>query len=57
MIVLLKQEIEKKGRKILNRCDSELLAKAILETLDIEISYNTIRRLFGLAPNVKLLIF
>lgn len=54
MITLLKQEIEKKiGRKILNRGDCELLANAILETLDIEISYNTIRRLFGLAPNVK----
>ena len=54
MIFLLKKEVEKKiGQSILNRGDCELLANAILETLDIEISYNTIRRLFGLAPNVK----
>ena len=54
MLKLLKKEIEKKlGKKILNRGDCELLSNAILETIDIEISYNTIRRLFGLAPNVK----
>ncbi|EAR11715.1 hypothetical protein PI23P_00885 [Polaribacter irgensii 23-P] len=54
MFALLKQGIEKKiGQQVLDRGDCELLANAILETLDIEISYNTIRRLFGLAPNVK----
>ena len=54
MLAILKKEIEKKlGQKILNRGDCELLSNAILETIDIEISYNTIRRLFGLAPNVK----
>jgi hypothetical protein len=54
MLKLLKKEIEKKlGKKILNRGDCELLSNAILETIDIEISYNTIRRLFGLAANVK----
>jgi hypothetical protein len=54
MLDVLKKEIEKKlGQKILNRGDCELLSNAILETIDIEISYNTIRRLFGLAPNVK----
>ena len=54
MLDILKKEIEKKlGQKILNRGDCELLSNAILETIDIEISYNTIRRLFGLAPNVK----
>ena len=54
MIHVLKQEIKKKtGKTILNRGDCELLSNVILETLDIEISYNTIRRLFGLAPNVK----
>lgn len=54
MLVILKKEIEKKlGQKILNRGDCEMLSNAILEIIDIEISYNTIRRLFGLAPNVK----
>jgi len=38
---------------VLNRGDCELLSNLILETIDIEISYNTIRRLFGLAVNVK----
>ena len=54
MIHNLKKEIEiKLGQKILNRGDCELLSNLILETVDIEISYNTIRRLFGLADNVK----
>ncbi|MBD44867.1 MAG: hypothetical protein CMC65_06525 [Flavobacteriaceae bacterium] len=54
MIAILKKEIETKlDQKILNRGDCELLSNAILETIDIKISYNTIRRLFGLAPNVK----
>ena len=54
MLDILKKNIEKKlGQKILNRGDCELLSNAILETIDIEISYNTIRRVFGLAPNVK----
>jgi len=54
MIAILKKEIENKlDQKILNRGDCELLSNAILETIDIKISYNTIRRLFGLAPNVK----
>ena len=54
MIEILKKEIENKlDQKILNRGDCELLSNAILETIDIKISYNTIRRLFGLAANVK----
>ena len=54
MIAILKKEIETKlDQKILNRGDCELLSNAILETIDIKISYNTIRRLFGLAANVK----
>jgi len=54
MIAILKKEIENKlDQKILNRGDCELLSNAILETIDIKISYNTIRRLFGLAANVK----
>ena len=51
MINSLKIQLEKKiGKKIQSRGDCELIALAILETLDIEISYNTIRRLYGLAP-------
>ena len=51
MINELKKEIEKKyGKKVENRGDCEKIAIAILELLDIEISYNTIRRIFELAP-------
>ena len=51
---ILKKKIEiRLGQKVLNRGDCELLSNLILETIDIEISYNTIRRLFGLAGNVK----
>ena len=51
---ILKKKIEiRLGQKVLNRGDCELLSNLILETIDIEISYNTIRRLFGLAVNVK----
>lgn len=54
MIDILKQQIEEKvGKKIANRGDCELLSNIILETLDVEISYNTIRRLYGLAPFTK----
>ena len=54
MIDLLKKELELKlGQKIKNRGDSELLANAIQETIDHEISYNTIRRFFGVSTNVK----
>jgi len=54
MIDILKQKVGKKiGRKIKNRGDCELLSNAIFETLDVDISYNTIRRLYGLAPAVK----
>ena len=51
MINELKKEIEKKyGKKVENRGDCEKIASAILESSDFEISYNTIRRLFELAP-------
>ena len=51
MIVELKKEIEKRvGFEVQNRGDCELISYAILELLDISISYNTIRRLYGLAP-------
>ena len=54
MIDLLKKEIELKlGQKIKNRGDSELLANAIQDTIDHQISYNTIRRFFGVSTNVK----
>jgi hypothetical protein len=51
MINELKKEVEGTyGKKVENRGDCEKIANAILELLDIEISYNTIRRLFELAP-------
>ncbi len=54
MIDLLKKELELKlGQKIKNRGDAELLAHAIQETIDQQISYNTIRRFFGVSTNVK----
>jgi len=54
MIDLLKKELELKlGQKIENRGDAELLANAIQETIDHQISYNTIRRFFGVSTNVK----
>tara|TARA_B110000114_G_scaffold156645_1_gene170643 strand:+ start:231 stop:1475 length:1245 start_codon:yes stop_codon:yes gene_type:complete len=54
MIVELKKEIEKRvGFEVQNRGDCELISYAILELLDINISYNTIRRLYGLAPYTK----
>jgi hypothetical protein len=54
LIDLLKKELELKlGQKIENRGDAELLANAIQETIDQQISYNTIRRFFGVSTNVK----
>jgi len=54
LIDLLKKELELKlGQKIENRGDAELLAHAIQETIDQQISYNTIRRFFGVSTNVK----
>ncbi len=54
MIHILKKGIEEKiGRKIKNRGDCELLSNAILDVLDIDLSYNTIRRFYGLAPSTK----
>ena len=54
MIDLLKKELELKlGQKIESRGDAELLANAIQETIDHQISYNTIRRFFGVSTNVK----
>ena len=54
MIDILKREIEKKiGKKITNRGDCELVANIILETLEEDISYSTIRRLYGLVNETK----
>lgn len=54
MLINLKKQIEDKiGFKIINRGDCELLSNIILDILGIEISYNTIRRLYGLAPSTK----
>jgi hypothetical protein len=60
LIDLLKKEIEKKiGKKITNRGDCELVSNVIFESLEVEISYSTIRRLYGLVnetkPNTKTL--
>ncbi|MEY4521436.1 MAG: hypothetical protein RIT10_621 [Bacteroidota bacterium] len=55
MIDELKSEIEKTfNKKIINRGDCEDLAQAIYEQNGIMLSYNTLRRLFGLAENRKI---
>lgn len=54
MIDVLKKNIELKiGRSITKRGDCELLSNIILETLDIEISFNTLRRLYGIIPSTN----
>ena len=54
MIDILKKELEKKiGRSITNRGDCELLSNIILEVMDIEISFNTLRRLYGIIPSTN----
>ena len=50
---LLNNVEDKIGFKIINRGDCELMSNIILDVLGIEISYNTIRRLYGLAPSTK----
>ena len=60
MVDTLKKEIERKiDRKIKNRGDCEFLSLMILEILDETISYNTLRRFFGLTkftkPNINTL--
>ena len=51
MIATLKSEIENKiKRKIKNRGDCEFLSNAILINMDADLSFNTIRRFFGLLP-------
>lgn len=54
MIDILKKKLEEKiGRSITNRGDCELLSNIILETIDIEISFNTLRRLYGILPSTN----
>ncbi len=54
MIENLKKEIAKKiKREIKNRGDCVFLSNAIFEILDIEISYNTLRRFYNLLPSTK----
>lgn len=54
MIDILKQKVETKIEiKIKNRGDCELLSNAIFHELRVNISYNTIRRFYGLGPAVK----
>jgi len=54
MIDILLQKVKNKiGREIKTRGDCQLIANAIYETLDVDLSYNTIRRLYGLAPAVN----
>ena len=51
MIEILKKRVEEKiGKPVKTRGDCELVSNAVLETLDIDISYSTIKRLYGLAP-------
>ena len=53
----LKEAIEKKfGAKILTRGDCEKLAQVIFEQTGNGINYNTLRRIYGLAPPVKVRI-
>ena len=54
MIENLKKEIAKKiKREIKNRGDCVFLSNEIFEILDIEISYNTLRRFYNLLPSTK----
>jgi hypothetical protein len=54
LIDILKKRLEKKiGTSITNRGDCELLSNIILEVMDIEISFNTLRRLYGIIPSTN----
>ena len=54
MIIELKKEVEAKfGKKVENRGDCEMISNTILELLDVEISYNTLRRMYELVPYTK----
>ena len=54
MIAELKKEVEEMiQRPVRSRGDCEFISNTIYEKLNLEISYNTLRRLFGLAPYTK----
>ena len=54
LIDILKKRLEKKiGRSITKRGDCELLSNIILETMDVEISFNTLRRFYGIIPSTN----
>lgn len=54
LIKVLKKEIARKiKREIKSRGDCIFLSNAIFEILDIEISYNTIRRFYNLLPSTN----
>ena len=60
MLNILKKLVETKiGRTVKTRGDCQLISDAILESLDVEISYSTIKRVYGLnaptKPNTKTL--
>ena len=54
MLEKLKIKAEERiGRKIANRGDCQLLSNAIFDSTGLDLSYNTIRRLFGIIPQTK----
>jgi len=54
LINTLKTEIERKVRRsITKKGDCEFLSDAIFETIDLDISTNTLRRFYGLLPKTR----
>jgi hypothetical protein len=53
-IEILKSAVSRKfGRKPINRPDCEALSLEVFETIQVQLSYNTLRRIFNLADNKK----
>jgi hypothetical protein len=54
MLNILKKLVETKiERTVKTRGDCQLISDAILESLDVEISYSTIKRVYGLNASTK----
>lgn len=54
MLNILKKLVETKiGRTVKTRGDCQLISDTILESLDVEISYSTIKRVYGLNASTK----
>lgn len=54
MLNILKKLVETKiGRSVKTRGDCQLISDTILESLDVEISYSTIKRVYGLNASTK----